>query len=80
MVAKYLEIKNLSHLFPKGVPDEDWYYGFMKRNPSLRLKVAASKVSRKNAVHLIRERPSTPTVKKTQPVERSGIFFFFASY
>lgn len=48
MVAKYLKITNLSYLFPQGVPGEDSYYGFMKRNPFLHLKGAEPKeVSRK---------------------------------
>ena len=78
MVAKYLEIKNLSHLFPKGVPDQDWYYGFVKRNPFLRLKVAApKKISCKNELHLIRERPSAPAVSPWRRLSRSKDRPFF---
>lgn len=38
LVGEYVKNKALKTPFKEGIPGEDWYYSFMKRNPNLSLK------------------------------------------
>ncbi|XP_050294180.1 uncharacterized protein LOC126734543 [Anthonomus grandis grandis] len=38
LVGEYVNAKGLGTPFKNGVPEEDWYYSFMKRHPELSLK------------------------------------------
>lgn len=38
IVAEYVKAHNLKTPFTNGVPGNDWYYGFMKRHPTLSFK------------------------------------------
>lgn len=38
ITAEYVRLKNLQTPFRDGVPNNDWYYGFLKRHPSISFK------------------------------------------
>ena len=38
IVADYLRANKKSHLFPKGIPGNDWWRSFLKRNPSISMR------------------------------------------
>lgn len=40
LVASYLQETNQAHLFPGGVPGDDWYKGFLKRHSELSVRIA----------------------------------------
>ena len=41
VISDYVKSRKKAHLFPKGVPGEDWWRGFMLRHPSLSLRAKA---------------------------------------
>lgn len=38
VIHDYLKVKKKTYLFPNGIPGEDWWLGFLRRNPQLSLR------------------------------------------
>ena len=38
IIHDYLVTNKKNHLFPEGIPNDDWWNGFMKRHPQLSLR------------------------------------------
>ena len=55
IIHDYLVTNKKTHLFPKGVPNDDWWNGFMKRHPQLSLRKA-------QALQICRAKASTPEI------------------
>lgn len=51
VISDYIKNKKKAYLFPKGVPGEDWWKGFLRRNPSISFsKPQALQICRAKAV------------------------------